>query len=211
MDKFFGLEGPLISFLDKCGRVVILSVLWVICSLPLFTLGASSTALYYSITKTVRKERSSSVREFFKSFGRSFKRSIPFTIIFLVGMFVLYLDTAIWAGKKTKMAFVSMNVCIVLMLILVAFSGFVFPVISRFILGFKDTARFTAFLTFRHLPVSLALVVMAMILAIGTWSFFLNLVYLPGVLCLIASVMIENVLKKYIPKPDEGEEVWYDE
>ena len=211
MKEFFSFEGPLISFLDKCGRVVILSVLWTFCSLPLITLGASSTALYYSITKTVRKDRSSSVKEFFKSFRRSFKRSLPFTLLLILCAAVLYVDIVVWSVKKTRLAFVSMNVCIVLAALLIAFSGFLFPVISRFILGFKETLKFAAFLTFRHLPVSLVLIVLAFILAAGTWSFILNLLYLPGVLCLIASAMIEKILKNYIPKPEEGEEVWYDE
>ena len=211
MNQFFSFEGPIVSFLDKCGRVIILSVLWTICCLPVITIGASTTALYYSITKTVRKDRSSSTREFFKVFKRSFKRSVPFTLLTLLAAFVFYLDIAVWSAKETKTAFVAMNVCIVLLLLTVAYSGFVFPVISRFILGFKDTARFSAFLTLRHLPVSLGIIAMAVLLIIGIWSFILNLLYLPGILCLIASVMIENVFKKYIPKPEDGEEVWYDE
>ncbi len=211
MNHFFSFEGPLIGFLDKCGRVVILSVLWTICCIPVFTIGASSSALYHSITKTVIKDRSSSTRDFFEAFKRSFKRTVPFTLLTLGAIVILYLDMAVWAEKKTKLAFMSMNVCLVLMLLTIAFAGFVFPVISRFVFGFRETAKLSLFLTFRYLPVSVGLIVMGLILAAGTWSFFLNLLYLPGVLCLIASAMIEKIFKKYIPKADEGEELWYDE
>ena len=51
MNDFFDLDAPLFRFLTRVADMVILSLLWLIGSLPLFTLGISSTALYYAVNK----------------------------------------------------------------------------------------------------------------------------------------------------------------
>ena len=43
MNDFFNLDAPLFRFLTRVADMVILSLLWLIGSLPLFTLGISST------------------------------------------------------------------------------------------------------------------------------------------------------------------------
>ena len=45
MKSIFDLESPLIGALTKIGDCICLSVLWLVFSLPIITLGASSTAL----------------------------------------------------------------------------------------------------------------------------------------------------------------------
>jgi len=58
MNDFFDLDAPLFRFLTRVADMVILSLLWLIGSLPLFTLGISSTALYYAVNKSLIENRS---------------------------------------------------------------------------------------------------------------------------------------------------------
>lgn len=57
MNDFFDLDAPLFRFLTRVADMVILSLLWLIGSLPLFTLGISSTALYYAVNKSLIEDR----------------------------------------------------------------------------------------------------------------------------------------------------------
>lgn len=50
-----------------------LGLLWLACSLPLVTLGASTTALYYAVVKGVRHDRGTPTRLFFSAFRENFK------------------------------------------------------------------------------------------------------------------------------------------
>ena len=45
------------TILNKAADMVVLSVLWCLCSLPLLTLGASSAALYHTAVKVIRQNR----------------------------------------------------------------------------------------------------------------------------------------------------------
>lgn len=50
----FSIEGPLWRALNLIADVIILHFLWLVCSLPLVTIGASTTALYYAMMKRIR-------------------------------------------------------------------------------------------------------------------------------------------------------------
>lgn len=66
MNDFFDLDAPLFRFLTRVADMVILSLLWLIGSLPLFTLGISSTALYYAVNKSLIEDRGTVSEEFFR-------------------------------------------------------------------------------------------------------------------------------------------------
>lgn len=46
MSKLFNLENPVWNFLGKLVDMMILTGLWLICCIPVVTIGASTTALY---------------------------------------------------------------------------------------------------------------------------------------------------------------------
>lgn len=211
MNSFFSLEGPFISFLDKCGRIVILTLLWLLCCIPLITIGASTASFYYGMAKTIRHERSSAAKEFFRCFKRVFGKSILCSVCFLVILAVLIVDIIVWYGKATKTSMLNMNLCIVLLLVLFAVACYYCAALSRFLYSQRELVRFAAFLAFKHLPVTIVCLIMiaAMLCLIVIYPVFA--VFLPGLVCMAISYFMENVFKKYIPKPEEGEEVWYDE
>lgn len=46
MRKLLDIEGPVIGFLEKGGQLIVLSVLWLVCCLPVVTIGAVHHFLY---------------------------------------------------------------------------------------------------------------------------------------------------------------------
>ena len=61
----------------------LLNILWFICSLPVFTIGASTTALYYASLKVIRDEESHAWTLFFRSFKENFKQATQLWLILL--------------------------------------------------------------------------------------------------------------------------------
>mgnify|MGYP002587022224 CR=1 FL=1 len=66
--NIFGFDGSFINFCDKLFDVMALGFLWILCSLPIITIGASSTALYYAMVKCIKKGDGYIAKEFFRSF-----------------------------------------------------------------------------------------------------------------------------------------------
>ena len=54
MAEFFNLDNPIWRFMGKVFDMMVLTVLWVVTSLPVFTIGASTTALYYAGMKLAK-------------------------------------------------------------------------------------------------------------------------------------------------------------
>ena len=73
--KFLDIDSPIGQFLCRIGDIITLNFLWIICSLPLITLGASTTALYYTWMKQYREGDSPVHRYFFSSFKDNLRKS----------------------------------------------------------------------------------------------------------------------------------------
>ena len=74
MGGIFNIDGPVMRTLTKVADLMILNVLAMICSIPVFTAGAALTALHYMSLKIVRGEEGYIIRGFFKSFKEKFGR-----------------------------------------------------------------------------------------------------------------------------------------
>lgn len=74
------------SFMSTVGDLILLNILFILCSLPIITIGASATALYSSTKSILNKEYKYASRNFFKFFKENFKNStIQWIILLIVG------------------------------------------------------------------------------------------------------------------------------
>ena len=67
---------------------VFLSLLWIVFSLPVLTIGAATTALYHAVDKVIRREEGHLFKEFWRVFRRDFKRA-TILWIFMVLIFCI--------------------------------------------------------------------------------------------------------------------------
>ena len=87
--KFFSYESKFSQLLLKLCYACYLNLLWMLCSIPIVTIGASTTALYYASLKIVRGEESYAGRMFFRSFKENFRQATQLWLILLgVGLFL---------------------------------------------------------------------------------------------------------------------------
>ena len=84
--RFNITDNVIVRALNKICDMVCLNVLWLICCIPIITIGASTTALYTIMLKMVKNEEGYIFRGFFKAFKSNFKQStIIWIILFLSG------------------------------------------------------------------------------------------------------------------------------
>ena len=109
--KFFSYDSKFSQLLLKLCYSCYLNLLWFVCSLPIFTIGASTTALYYASLKLIRGEEGSSVAGmFFRSFRENFRQATVLWLILLAAGLFLGADGYILyhlrAGSSGTMAVV---------------------------------------------------------------------------------------------------------
>ncbi len=87
--KFFSYESKFSQLLLRLCYACYLNLLWFICSLPIFTIGASTTALYYTSLKIIRGEESYVGPTFFRAFRENFRQATVLWLILLgAGLFL---------------------------------------------------------------------------------------------------------------------------
>ncbi len=90
------------GFLLKAFDCVCLSLLWLLFSLPVITLGAASAALYRAAHLCLQKEEGYLLRTFWEAFRENFKRSTLCWLVVLAILAVLVLDAVFFRGLLLK-------------------------------------------------------------------------------------------------------------
>lgn len=217
MNNLFNMDNGFFTALGKICDMIFLSVVWVLLCIPIITIGPANTAMYYATVKVIRKERGYLFREFFKSFRLNFKRGAIVGVILTVIFIILAIDL-IWAwgalNTDDKKAPILFGVFAALTLMAINFSIYVFPVLSRFDMTVKHLIKAAAFMSLKHLPYTLGMLVIVVISFIGVFYMPILVFILPAAAVFVNSFLMERVLKKYMPKSEEPEgeikkDEWY--
>ena len=154
-DNFRG-DSAYTQIMTKIFNIFWLSILWLLCCIPVVTIGASTIALYYVMLKLVKDEETTVTREFFHSFKQNFLQSLPVTVIFLVAVAVLVADFHILgtSGGQSGASFMY-GFCIVLGIVCAAVFSYVFPLLSKFDNTIKKTFENAARLAASHIAQTL--------------------------------------------------------
>ncbi len=219
MSNFFNMDNPFFTTLGKICDLLFISVVWMLLCIPVITIGPANTALYYATVKVIRRERGYLFREFFRSFKLNFKRGAILGVILTIMFIVLGFDI-IWAysnlGNSGSFGSILFGIFIAITFILVCFSTYVFPILSRFDMTVKQLVKAAAYMSMRHLPFTLAMVIVTAAGVVGTLFIPLLIFIAPSLVMLINSFLMERILKKYMPKSEEtseeehtGKDEWY--
>ena len=216
MGKLFSYDSPIIQSINKIVDCVILSIIWLIFSIPVITFGASTSALYYTVNKVIRHNRSHVWREFWGSFKANFKQSTIVWLILLVFTYVLGID-CIFLYNMIKAGTIASWILapfVVTALFVIMWAIYTFAYISRFTNGLKAIMKNSAFFVIRHLLRSILLAVI-FVASVALFMFLpIVIVVLPTVSMFFMTVILESIFEKYMSDEDleaeaERNQVYY--
>lgn len=214
MGNLFNLDNPVFTAINKFVDMLFLSVVYLIICIPIITIGPATTALYYTVVKNVRKERSYPFREFFKSFKENFKQGALITIMLIVAYIVIYVDIQYAKSLTGIQNMILVSIFMGMLIVLVSVNIYVFPYLSRFEAKIKQTLLNSLFLTIRHLPSTLLLLVILIAGVVLAYIIPILIFIIPSLTILLQSFLIERIFKKYMPVKskenlEEGIDEWY--
>lgn len=90
--KFFSVDSPLYRFLVKFLDVLKLNFMWLVFSLPIVTIGASTVAAMAVALKMADDEEGYIARSFVKAFKENWKQATALWAITVVALYAVYLD-----------------------------------------------------------------------------------------------------------------------
>lgn len=210
MGGLFDYDSKLFQLLLRVSDIVVLSVLWLLCSLPVITIGASTSALYYTVMKLVRQRGDSSMSMFFHAFKENFKASIPVTLLLLVVGYALVVDFSLLSEKMGGSP-VFHGLCIVVLVLYAAVASLLFPVLAKFRCTLRELMHNVLLLMLRH---PLTVVAVTAMHLIPVWLIYAHLEWVeklegvfllfgPGTIAYINALMLVPVFRRYIPEEQQ--------
>lgn len=210
--SIFGQDTVFFRGMNQVGNVIIVTLLWLAGCIPIVTIGTSSTAMYYTMVKSVRHGEGYVTREFLAAYKRNLKNGILLTLIFLLLAGVLAVDRIYMDRLGTQTAAAMSLGYTLLILVCAGLFLYIWPVLSRFTMGKWACFRLSLLMVFRHLPFTILFLVIwiagiCLVVLIPVPMIFV----IPGACCYGESFLMEKLLRKYMARPEteEEEEKWY--
>lgn len=214
MGGLFNMDNVFFTTIGKVVDIIVLSIIWILLCIPIITIGPATTALYYTIVKVIRRERGYLMREFFTSFKANFKNGAIIGIILSILFLIMYFDRTFALSLGGTKGFLMLSVFNAMIFLLLCITTYIFPILSRFKMGKKQLMKTALFMSMKHLPTTILLVIIVVACAIGTYIIPMLFFVTPAVCCLLCSLLLERVFKKYMPEKSEDAEItgtdeWY--
>ncbi len=167
-ERFRLLSAGLKNTLSFLGDLIILNLLFLLCSLPLFTIGAAASASYAGVYRMLRKKETGLLlRSFFSDFRAAFAQATAGWLLQLLVVFVLAGDIwfAVVYSEPDNKFFLIFAIVLAAALLLAAM--WFYPLTARFKNAFGAQLKNAFLLAFAQLPRTLlALIIWAAVLGL---------------------------------------------
>ena len=198
MSNLFNLDGPVLQFINKIVYSVYLNILWFVCCIPVVTVGASTTALFYVTLKISKNEEGSITKAFFHSFQQNLKQGTLIWLILLalgiilgIDGYILYhmrFENVFWTLCTAGFSVAAAAYAIVLM--------YIFPLLARFDNTVGAMFKNALFIGVRFLFCTALMAVIYFVMLLVIVRFFTPAVIFGEGLCaLLCSYLLSNILQ----------------
>lgn len=118
-----------------------LNLLWIVCSIPIITIGASTTAMYSVMLKLVKNEEGYIVKGFLKAFKENFRQSTLMWLLYLVFGIVIVVDFMLLRMMSPSIRTVMQVFLIFMTILLISMGIYGFALQARYENRIKNTLK----------------------------------------------------------------------
>lgn len=212
--SLFDPDSPLMEALTFVGRLILVNLCFLVCCIPVVTVGAACTALYtVTLAQAENRDMTSALRKFFEAFKSNFRQSTVLWLIMLAFGILLFFDfRAVTVGSSAdnrlmSVLFVIGAVCYITTL------TFLFPVQAKFDNRIFNTLKNAMALGFAKFPQMLLMAALNLlpfiILYISPVFFFRIIILWILVACAataqLNSYILRRIFRKLIPPETEDD------
>lgn len=205
----FNVDGGIMKALGKVTDIICLSLLFLVCSIPVFTMGTAATALYYTVNKVIRNDRGYIFKEYITAFKDNFKQTTPIWVLVIVVAAVLGMDIYLvyqWGQNGSKIGALVV-VFLVMVMLLMAWVFYLFAYMARFESTRKQAMKNAALMALANLGWTVGLIVIGLAAALVLYVLPVSVFFVPGLFTLLESFILEKIFWKYMSEEDRAAEL----
>ena len=167
MANLFDIDNRFFRYVAKLTDLVLLNILWVIFSIPIITMGAATSAVYYVTLKMVKDEEGYIIRSFWKGFKQNLKQGIIIEVILLISGIILLGDIRYFLVSKNIFSYLFISIFVIGLIIYTFTLIFVFPIIAKFNNTVSETLRNAVVISLNNPLVSISMTVLLIVMLYG--------------------------------------------
>jgi len=208
MRGFFNYNNGVFRAINKFIDCVFVSLLWVVFSVPIITMGASTTALYYTVRKVIRYERSGVWKEFLSSFKLNFKQStIVWAIVFLFYLIAMICLYGVYDSSDSVGVFSILLIYLMLTACVTVWAIYIFAYIARFVMTIAQIIKNCAFIALANLFWSFIICVVFIVAFMIVFFVPITVLMVPAYFMLICDLILARIFRKYMSPEDLEKEL----
>lgn len=202
MGNFLSTDGKLMENLGKASDTVLLGVLWLICCIPIITIGASTTAAYYTYTKVIKRQTGSLLQQFFHAFKGNLRDGFILNLCFLLVQGILGFNIyETYKGIDMNSSFFQVALLflyVLLMAIAICSAFYCYAFLSRFEQKAMTLFRIAIHAAMSNMLNTLGLFAAFLVMAVVIVVFPIGIIFLPGIFLWVYYCLLEPLLRKYM-------------
>ena len=190
------LDGPLYQAGTWIYNLLMLNALWLIFSLPVVTIGASTSAVFYVANKWVRQEEVGVITGFWQAFRTNFLQATGLWLL-LVLLFNVALFTMQNAWILGTWSQIVVILQLVVMVELIAVGLYLFCLISRYHMSARDALRSSFLMANRHLLTTIVLLAGLALIPYIVYYFGFTLFLVVSLYALVVAYLLRPIFSRY--------------
>ena len=209
----FNIDSSFNRALARIADTVLLSIYWLVCCLPIVTIGASTTALYYACMKNHQQE-GTNTRNFFHAFIRDLKQSLVLELIVILVAGTLAFELFVLPQMDIPLGDLVQGFLTVCAIIGIAMLSYLFPLLARYdtpVLQRFRNALVMSLVNFHYTLLILLINCVPLLLLLLMPDLFVAgipvvVLVWPGLSASINAKFFLKIFAKYETQPEEAEE-----
>lgn len=190
----FHINSPFMRGINKLVMLIYIGILWFIFSIPVFTAGAAAAAMYEVLLKMIRDQEGYVTKTFFRAFRSNLRQGICIWLPLLAAEILFSVNLMYYGIFGGKQYIVQGVVFAVLLLLTLAMTAYIFPVMARF----ENTVKGHFHMAFMLLIRNPGWTVLLIILWLATIFLIWFLVYFPILFIVGMSGYVQAVIADHI-------------
>lgn len=203
--KLFSLNSPVYIFMQRLWDVFRLNLLWLLCSLPIVTLGCSTIAAYSVTLRMSEDSEGHIVSDFFKAFKANWKQGIPMSFITIICFMAVSLDFQIYnALEENSLPFLIIGVFAAYIFTMSLL--YVYPLLARYENTIFKSLKNSYRLSMRYFGRTILLIFIVafevVIIIWNTTTMFIGLLIGPACIMFTISGVAMHIFRDIEKEPD---------
>lgn len=200
------LDSPVLDYVNTLLSYIVLNLLFILCCIPVITIGPALAALYAVMLREARKEYGYLYRGFLRAFREMFFQALGMSLFFVAFVLFISFSMVFWYSYGGALPMAASVLLAVLMLLTLGAGLYGFPLLARFQNTVRQTVRNAFGMTVAHAGYTVLLIGIEAAAAVLFYFFPLFRVFMLAVgfvfVALCKSLILSAVFAGYESKKE---------